>query len=232
MFVNHFSTRTIVLVSAAIALMTLLPMTAYLEQRSGEETTLISPQQAPLDHDHNAQLVSQNIHPDTYFPLPPGKQTALDNTGISDSQVLRDLAEVRLATDRYHDVNVALADGFIRTPYCVEEPRLGAMGIHFINRARLMDPAINLLEPEILLYIETKYGMKLLGVEYFQGIGAPDTAVPNPAPPAAVVLGRPLDGPMEHHEPGQPPHYDLHVWVWQANPTGIFEPFNPNVSCQ
>ena len=28
-----------------------------------------------------------------------------------------------------------------------------------------------------------------------------------------------------------PPHYDLHVWVWQANPAGIFAPFNPNVSC-
>jgi hypothetical protein len=22
---------------------------------------------------------------------------------------------------------------------------------------------------------------------------------------------------MEQHEPGQPPHYHLYVWVWQAN---------------
>jgi hypothetical protein len=153
-------------------------------------------------------------------------------TGVTDPVVLRDLTAVRQATAKYHDVNVALADGFIRTPACVEEPGLGGMGIHFINPARLMDPAINLLEPEILLYIETKKGMKLLGVEYFQGIGAPDTSIPDPAPPAAVVLGRALDGPMEAHEPGQPPHYDLHVWIWQANPSGIFAPFNPNVSCQ
>lgn len=152
-------------------------------------------------------------------------------TGTTDPQVLRDLAKVRQATAKYHDVNVALADGFIRTPACVESPD-GGMGIHFINPARLMDPAVNLLEPEILLYVESGNELKLLGVEYFQGISAPDTPVPNPAPPAAVILGRPLDGPMAQHEPGQPPHYDLHVWVWKANPDGIFAMWNPNVSCQ
>ena len=152
-------------------------------------------------------------------------------TGTTDPQVLRDLAKVRQATAKYHDVNAALADGFIRTPACVESPD-GGMGIHFIHPARLMDPAISLLEPEILLYMESGNGLKLLGVEYFQGIGAPDTPIPNPTPPAAVIFGRPLDGPMDAHEPGQPPHYDLHAWVWQGNPSGIFAPFNPNVSCE
>ncbi len=152
-------------------------------------------------------------------------------TGVTDPAVLRDLAKVRQATVKYHDVNVAYADGFIRTPECVASPD-GGMGIHFINPARLMDPAIKLLEPEILLYAESADGFKLIGVEYFQGIGAPDTPIPNPAPAAAVLFGRPLDGPMDAHEPGQPPHYDLHVWVWQANPTGMFAPFNPNVKCQ
>ena len=152
-------------------------------------------------------------------------------TGVTDPVVLKELAQVRQATAKYHDVNVALADGFIQTPACVESPD-GGMGIHFINPARLMDPAINTLEPEILLYVQTDDGMKLLSVEYFYGIGAPDTPVPNPAPPSPTIFGRPLDGPMEQHEPGQPPHYDLHVWLWQANPAGIFAPFNPNVSCQ
>jgi hypothetical protein len=134
-------------------------------------------------------------------------------------------------TDKYHDVNAAYADGFIRTPECVSSPD-GGMGIHFINPARLMDPAINILEPEILLYVEQGGELKLVGVEYFYGIGAPDTPVPNPAPPAPVIFNRPLDGPMAQHEPGQPPHYDLHVWVWRANPSGMFAPFNPNVKCQ
>ncbi len=152
-------------------------------------------------------------------------------TGVTDPAVLRDLAQVRQATDKYHDVNVALADGFIRTPACVASPD-GGMGIHFINPARLMDPAENILEPEILLYNETPDGLKLIGVEYFYGIGAPDTHIPNPAPAAPVLFGRSFDGPMEQHEPGQPPHYDLHVWIWQSNPSGMFAPFNPNVKCQ
>jgi hypothetical protein len=153
-------------------------------------------------------------------------------TGVTDPAVLKDLAAVRQATTKYHDVNVALADGFIRTPHCIQEPGLGGMGIHFINPARIMDPAINLLEPEILLYLETEDGMKLLGGEYMFPVGPPDAPVPDPAPPSPILFGRPFDGPMLGHEPGQPPHYDFHVWVWQANPAGIFTPFNPNVSCE
>jgi hypothetical protein len=152
-------------------------------------------------------------------------------TGTTDPAVLRDLAKVRQVTAKYQDVNAALADGFVPTPHCIAEPGLGGMGIHYINPPRLMDPAINILEPEVLLYVESGNGLKLLGVEYFYGIGAPDTPVPNPAPPAPVIFGRPLDGPMPAHEPGQPPHYDLHAWIWMANPSGIFAPFNPNVSC-
>lgn len=122
-------------------------------------------------------------------------------TGVTDPVVLKDLAAVRQATTKYHDVNVALADGFIRTPACVEESGLGGMGIHFINPARTMGPAENILEPEILLYVKTGNGLKLLGVEYMFPIGAPDAPIPDPAPPAPILFGGPFDGPMLGHEP-------------------------------
>ena len=153
-------------------------------------------------------------------------------TGVADPVVLKDLAQVRRATAKYHDVNVALAEGFVPTPHCIAEPGAGVMGIHYVNPPRLMDSEVNILEPEILLYVESGNGLKLVGVEYWFSIGAPDTPIPNPAPPAPVIFGRPLEGPMEAHEPGQPPHYDLHAWVWMGNPSGIFAPFNPNVSCE
>jgi len=152
-------------------------------------------------------------------------------TGVADPAVLRDLAKVRQATAKYHDVNAALADGFVPTPNCVASPD-GGMGIHYVNPPRLMDSEVNILEPEILLYVESGNGLKLLGVEYWFSIGPPDTPIPNPAPPAPIIFGMPLEGPMPAHEPGQPPHYDLHAWVWKANPSGIFAPFNPNVSCE
>ncbi|WP_293768509.1 hypothetical protein [Sporichthya sp.] len=37
---------------------------------------------------------------------------------------------------------------------------------------------------------------------------------------------------MEGHEPGMPRHYDEHAWLWQDNPKGTLEPYNPNGSCK
>ena len=39
---------------------------------------------------------------------------------------------------------------------------------------------------------------------------------------------------MEGHEPVIPAelhHYDLQVWLWKNNPSGIFKSFNPTVTC-
>jgi hypothetical protein len=152
-------------------------------------------------------------------------------TGIANPAVLKDLAAVRQASAKYQDVNAALADGFVPTPHCVAHPELGGMGIHYVNPERIMDPGLDPLEPEILLYVDTGNGLRLVGVEYMLALGPPDAPVPDPAPPAPSLFGVSFDGPFAPPEPGMPPHYSLHVWVWQANPAGIFAPFNPNVSC-
>jgi len=161
------------------------------------------------------------------------------NASIASASVRRDVAKVREATDKYHDVNKAIADGYLPTTTCVAAPGLGGMGYHYVNPALAMDPKINLTTPEILLYApssekEKEDGqpeLELVGVEYFYGIGAPDAQVPNPAPPAPMLFGLPFDGPMLGHEPGMPPHYDLHAWIWRSNPSGMFTPFNPKVTC-
>jgi hypothetical protein len=31
---------------------------------------------------------------------------------------------------------------------------------------------------------------------------------------------------------GFEPHYELHFWLYKKNPSGMFSPFNPDVSCQ
>jgi hypothetical protein len=136
-------------------------------------------------------------------------------TGITNPAALVDLVRLHQVTEQYHAVEAAL----------------GGMGIHYVNLARLEDPATNLLEPEILLYVESGGRLKLVGVEYMTEVGTLNDPVPNPAPPAPVLFGRPFDGPMPGHEEGMAPHYDLHAWLWQANPAGIFAIFNPTVSC-
>jgi len=50
--------------------------------------------------------------------------------------------------------------------------------------------------------------------------------------PAPTIFGQMMNGPMPGHEPGMPWHYDFHVWLWQANPNGIFEEYNPNIRCE
>ena len=32
-------------------------------------------------------------------------------------------------------------------------------------------------------------------------------------------------------DPNAPWHYNLFVWLWRGNPTGAFEPLNPDVRC-
>jgi hypothetical protein len=153
-------------------------------------------------------------------------------SGTTDPAVLRDLAKVRQATAKYHDVNVALAEGYIPTDACDAIPGVGGMGFHYVKPALIMDSVVDLTTPEILMYATSGEGLKLIGVEYFVGVGAPDAPVPDPAPPAPILFERPFDGPMPGHIPGMPPHYDLHVWIWQPNPDGMFAAWNPNVSCQ
>ena len=45
------------------------------------------------------------------------------------------------------------------------------------------------------------------------------------------LFGMPFDGPMAGHEEGMPIYYDLHVWLWKKNPSGMFARWNPTVTC-
>ena len=31
---------------------------------------------------------------------------------------------------------------------------------------------------------------------------------------------------------GIPPFWALHIWIWKYNPSGLFAPYNPHVSCE
>ena len=133
------------------------------------------------------------------------------------------LAEVRAATARFHDVEVAIAEGYQSTHECASSPD-GGMGIHFINPALIAPGApVDPTKPPILMYGPSPSGgLELWGVEYFE----PDVGQPRP------VLGeRAFDGPMPGHDAHMPVHYDLHVWIGKHNPDGIYAPFNPSVSC-
>lgn len=133
------------------------------------------------------------------------------------------LDSVRQETLRFQSTSTAQAAGYETDPHCVAHPEMGGMGFHWVNQD-LVDPTFDPMEPEALLYAPaTGGGVELIGVEYI----VIDVGQPRPD-----FDGHPFD------EGGVPPlmaegvaHWSLHVWVHRDNPSGLFAPFNPDVSC-
>lgn len=163
------------------------------------------------------------------------------------------LEEVRAITAKYRDVKAALAEGYVAPDNLCETSEMmglgkkGAMGIHYVRPDLLgitapPNPRVtgtgthtDFRKPAILIYEPQADGaLELVAVENlvfekawkaaghrerptFQGRSY-DRMADDPATPAD-----------EAH--GFEPHYDLHVWLWRNNPSGMFAQFNPTVSC-
>jgi hypothetical protein len=147
-----------------------------------------------------------------------------------------ELAQVRGATARFHNLDNAIAAGYelgwvngsnvrILTG-CVSSPTAGAMGYHYINPALVADNAVDLTKPEALVYESAPDGgRKLVAVEWIVR-----SAQSNPpgvsAPPS--VLGMPMHILVP---PPGPAFYLMHAWIWKHNPAGIMADWNPRVTC-
>lgn len=166
-----------------------------------------------------------------------------------------DLALIRAATEKYRDINIALADGFIRDPadHCVTAAgeglpaSLGAMGVHYIHPGRLgitaaaprvdgTGTSTDFAAPAILIYEPQADGsMELVAVENLVWLAAWE-AGGRTAPP--VFRGRPWDRMVDDpataadEAHGFMPHYDQHIWLYRANPAVELEPFNSAVTCE
>jgi hypothetical protein len=159
-----------------------------------------------------------------------------------------ELAAVRRATAEFHDISTAYAAGYTtQFEPCVENPGVGVMGVHARNESLMGDQLLDPLRPELLLYAPKPNGAyRLVGVEYFQVVLLRNPATnevapwvsPDPWPsnyevvtPTPQLFGRTFDGPMPGHIPTMPWHWDLHVWVWAQNPSGMFAEWNPSLQC-
>lgn len=166
------------------------------------------------------------------------------------------LEQVRAATERFQDVKVALAEGYIRDPSDTcdsaemmgRPAELGAMGIHFFRPDMLgisgpPNPRVDgngthtdFNKPAILIYEPQADGsLQLVAVEnlVFQKSWH---AAGNQKPPSfhGVEWDTMQDDPATKIDEAHmfEPHYDRHVWLYRENPRGIFAQFNPNVSCK
>jgi hypothetical protein len=136
------------------------------------------------------------------------------------------LAQVRAATAQFHSTDAAKAAGYVSVPdldSCFNNPGVGGMGFHLIKTSSL-DLTVNVLEPEAMVYAPGPNGqLQLDAVEYIVP-AAPWDAAGNTKPPS--VLGQTF------HLDAELGVYILHAWIWQENPSGMFEDWNPKVSCR
>jgi hypothetical protein len=140
--------------------------------------------------------------------------------------------EVKRATLPLRDVNAAVAAGYAEFRdaaglACIEHGSAGAMGIHYLNGALIgtLDP----LRPQAVIYEPQKDGrLELVGVEYIVFQDAWDAA--NAQPPA--LFGHPFHLVRAPNRYGVPAFYELHLWIWRHNSTGLFSDWNPAVGCR
>ncbi len=135
---------------------------------------------------------------------------------MPESELLKSL---RQTTARFNSTTQAIHAGYMPDDHCVAVPGVGGMGYHWANTS-LVDPVFDPLNPEVILYATGQGGnLRLVAVEYVVvNVGQP---APMFETQAFAVGGAPI--PV--------PHWTLHVWVHENNPSGIFAPFNPNISC-
>lgn len=165
------------------------------------------------------------------------------------------LVEIRQATERFRDLSVALAEGYLDPMgMCVtaemegRPAEEGAMGVHYIRPDLLgitspPNPRVtgdgthtDFLNPAILIYEPQRDGsMELVAVENLVFIDAWARAG-NREPPTfyGIPWERMEDDPSTEFDEahGFDPHYDKHIWLYRPNPLGVFSPMNPDVTCR
>ena len=134
---------------------------------------------------------------------------------------------VRRATERFHNVEEAMAAGYADSLVCVSGLEEGAMGVHFGNGELLGDGALDPERPELLVYEPKNGQLHLVAVEYL--VLAAAWHANNPTPPE--LLGQLFHYYGSPNRYGLDPYYELHVWAWKDNPNGMFADWNPKVSC-
>jgi hypothetical protein len=142
------------------------------------------------------------------------------------------LSAARAGTAKFHSNAAAQAAGYgLLTDAagiaCIDNPA-GGMGIHYVNGALVGDDKVRAATPELVVYEPAGNGrLRLVAAEYVVFQSAWDAK--HSSPPE--LFGREFELVGAGNRYGLPPFYELHAWLWKHNPSGMFEDWNPRVSC-
>ncbi|MEO7367638.1 MAG: hypothetical protein ABIZ36_06760 [Gemmatimonadaceae bacterium] len=123
--------------------------------------------------------------------------------------------QVKGGLAKFHSQVQASKAGYALASPCIANPAAGGMGFHWVNGS-LVDPVFDPMNPEAVLYDTSG---KLVAVEYI---------VIDIGQPAPTFGGEPFN---IGGTPVPVPHWSLHVWLYEPNSNGLFNPWNPAVVC-
>jgi hypothetical protein len=152
-----------------------------------------------------------------------GPVFASRDSGHSEASV----AQLRQATAPFHSLAAAQAAGYGAFYVCTDEPGQGGMGQHFVKGSLVGDGDVDPLQPEALVYRPGSNGYELVAVEYV--VFKADWEAKHVGLPS--LFGQTFGLIPAPNRFGLPDFYQLHVWVWQPNPSGLFNPWNPRIVC-
>jgi hypothetical protein len=136
------------------------------------------------------------------------------------------IEQVRVATAIFQSLSVAQAHkyGLLTDKNgiaCIDNPGVGAMGVHYVNAEYLKDEAPDIKRPQAVMYEPKANGkLELVAVEYIASKGP------------ASLEGQLFSFTGAPNRYGLGPFYELHVWAWKENPRGAFADMNPDVTCR
>lgn len=144
-------------------------------------------------------------------------------------------AVANAATARFHDLDKAKGAGWNvvvedkQGIICIDNQPVGGMGIHYANPSLLFDADLDPTRPEALVYAPNAARQtNLAALEYIVFADAWTNAGHTSKP---SLFGREFLFSPDGNRFGIPAFWALHVWIWDPNPAGLFEPWNPRVQC-
>jgi hypothetical protein len=178
-------------------------------------------------------------------------QNGLMLSDLSQAANAQTLDALRQLTAPLHDVDAARAAGFglfkapplTATDGCISSATDGGMGYHYTRGNNLADDAVELLDPEFLVYAPTNAPRKdgeartrLAALEYFLPYSA---KWPGPDDPNFKRKPTLHDFPSMSELPeisfaaSRFGGWMFHIWLWENNPAGMFNNWNTAVPlCQ
>jgi len=156
------------------------------------------------------------------------------------------LQQLARELEPFRNVAYAQSQGYRQGSGCETHPTLGAMGYHYVNPQLLgltapVNGRVNgtgtytgTNPPAILLYVPDGHGgLKLAGIELLVFAAAWNAEHKQPPQFRGRDFNYMADDPATPQDEahGFMPHYDLHIWLYENNPSGLYAQWNPALSC-